>query len=474
MERKEILDNMRKLKAELEKDLADKYLQKLKEGVRERGYFDENKVLDIKYLGKAGQDSKIFLALEQLKDKNGDIIMVEKYFRKEIGESDFELIAGNNKSDKFGIFLTNAFKEQEYLLEQLEQMDKEGILDLNEMEKDRIEEIARALNVDAEEIFTIDEINANQEIKFQNKDNRHSRDEKSGLETISKENFSKLDMREETNINKYIKGSSLANKLGLEQKGIKNVDKIVRVSTSSLNGLVEERNSNPDSFVAITFDKQGNEKAVFLGEDILQEDRRAGTNPEMENTTMNIDGYVNKESINSSYKIVNGNGEEYLQIGYDEASGKEIKYATRSRETGEILATELSTQRTLPENSYVRQYLNTKGAGIDETQEILEKDKQHAEECKEKDVTVIDTDEQNDTHSHFDREDEYFQENVKEILDDIERKVGEEIFTKEEIEGMLENFLDKKRDENLTIEELMEDAKENIVEDAQNMRQLNR
>ena len=84
----------------------------------------------------------------------------------------------------------------------------------------------------------------------------------------------------------------------------------------------------------------------------------------MQNTTIeNSTGEVKKEAVTSSYKIVHGNGEEYLQAGYDEISGKELKYAMRSPTTGEFVATELETQRTLPQDSHVRQFLNDKYQG---------------------------------------------------------------------------------------------------------------
>ena len=41
--------------------------------------------------------------------------------------------------------LNENLNEKEELLEQLKELDKEGILDLNELEEDRREEIAKAL-----------------------------------------------------------------------------------------------------------------------------------------------------------------------------------------------------------------------------------------------------------------------------------------------------------------------------------------
>ncbi len=63
-----------------------------------------------------------------------------------------------------------------------------------------------------------------------------------------------------------------------------------------------------DAFVAINSDGT----ATVLGEDILEPDTRTGTTPMATSMTINNDGIVNQESVTSSYRIVNGNGNEYL------------------------------------------------------------------------------------------------------------------------------------------------------------------
>ena len=87
---------------------------------------------------------------------------------------------------------------------------------------------------------------------------------------------------------------------------------------------------------------------MILGENILEPDSREGTNPiGNDSVTINNDGTATREAVTSSYKIVHGNGNEYIRTGYDENSGKEIKYSMYSPEENKYIDTELETNRTI-------------------------------------------------------------------------------------------------------------------------------
>lgn len=196
----------------------------------------------------------------------------------------------------------------------------------------------------------------------------------------------------------------------------------------------------------------------------MKPDDRSGTNPTQLNTTIESNtGKVKKEAVTSSYKIVNGNGEEYLQAGYDEVSGKEIKYAMRSHITGEFVTTELETQRTLPQDSRVRQFLNDKNRGIYEADRILQRDKNHDEECEQKDVTVIDDNKNNDSHTHFELDQEYLEKCVDEVL---ESEQIDETFTRNEVKDRLIKAFQNNK-EIMDLEQIKEKAKQDLEYDAQ-------
>lgn len=427
-----ILDTMRKIRTQETIKIIEHKLGDI--GAKEdyERLAKTDKINDVKYLGKIeinkeidGQQVKtledLFVLVEQKEiSKNGQnqIIEIEKYVTK-----DLDYIAGNNMSDSYQLpMVTERYKDQKETLEkQLKELGNEGILDLNDMENDRLELIAKALGVKVEEIKSIDELDLDQEIsrngenaerkgpkekgkdgkqdkENEQEDKKEREDEKEDeQEELSKKELDGLHIKEETRLNQNIKGVTLEDKLGLKKNGITDGVKLARVTTDSLNPYLEKSSTQVDSFVVI----RQNGEAVVLGENILEPDDRLGTNPTGTDTTINNDGTVRQEGITSSYRIVNGNGRDYLRAGYDEVSGKEIKYGMYSPEKNDYVNVELETQRTRPQDNDVRQFMKDRGAGEREAEQILEKDKEHGE-CLEKDVTVIDNDKNNDSHTHED------------------------------------------------------------------------
>ena len=112
--------------------------------------------------------------------------------------------------------------------------------------------------------------------------------------------------------------------------------------------------------------------AVILGENVLRVNDREGTNPTQENLTLdNNDASIDKEVNTTSYEIVQGNGREFISIGYDENSGKEIKYSMYSHQEAKYVDVELETNRTLYQDPKVREFLRDRNEGIHEADEIL-------------------------------------------------------------------------------------------------------
>ena len=68
---------------------------------------------------------------------------------------------------------------------------------------------------------------------------------------------------------------------------------------------------------------------------------------------------------------MNGNGREFLNIGYDENSGKEIKYSMYSNQLGKYVDCELETNRTFYQDPKVREFLRDRTEGQYEADNIL-------------------------------------------------------------------------------------------------------
>ncbi len=419
MDREKILDIMRNLRTQREMKLLNEDLNnaKILESSENKPL---NEVVNVKYIGtimleeningeKVKKEKPVFVVMEKRTDKNGNSINVERYCFE-----DGEVIGGNNKNDSYNfIVLSEKYAGNQDLLEQLQEIENsKEILDLNETEDKRRKSIAKAIGID-EKNMSIDEIDADKEL------DKNGKKEEKEEDKIKSRDVSKLNTREETSLNTYLKGKTLGNLLGLKEHGIKGACKIAVVTTSGLESATGkiEKTSNKYSFVAIL----NNGDAVPLGEDILTLDTSKGTNPAESQTTINNDGRVNKETVNSSFKIVNGNGNEYLQVGYDETSGLELKYTTKERGSNDNLALELETQRTFPQSSAVRQYSNTKGAGTDEVDKMNDKANKHNEHDKELEngssieMRDIDENPDNDSHTHDDKKDKRNENNIQSI-----------------------------------------------------------
>ena len=354
-------------------------------------------ICDIKYLGEISfkQDDveckkDIYLIIEE-KDEN----VIYKYY-----DEDMQLIAAEYESLEM-IVPSKEFKDKDQsYLKELAELDKDG-KSLSEIEAkvEQIKKIAEALGVSPEEITDIDMLDLNKEIESEEEYMQEEQD------VLNKRETAKLDIRETTSLDQNIKGETLAKKLGISNIELPNGEKLTdgeklaRVSTSSLSEYTDTNSNMEDSFVVI----RSNGEAVPLGEDILKPDTRAGKNSTSNELTVNVDGTVDRENNTSSYKIVNGNGREFLKVGHDEVSGKEIKYSQWSDQRGEYVNTELKTDRDTFMNDDVKQYLKEANQGTREATKTLEKAERH-EEC-EQDVTLIDYDTNNDSHVHIDEND---------------------------------------------------------------------
>ena len=239
---------------------------------------------------------------------------------------------------------------------------------LNNLQNEYLEEMAEKLHISKEEIMQIDELDLEEKLPTEEELDEMLQEDENSKKKIRKDEFEKLDIKEETDLRQEIKGETLGQKLGLKKVGINDGVKLARVSTSDISSREGVSKSTVDTFVVIR--KTGD--AVILTDNVLKPNDREGTNPVQENLTLdNNDATVNKEANTSSYEIVNGNGREFLNIGYDENSGKEIKYSMYSNQLGKYVDCELETNRTFYQDPKVREFLRDRTEGQYEADNIL-------------------------------------------------------------------------------------------------------
>lgn len=138
-----ILEKMRELREKRDLELLKQDLDSINLDTDYQENLRKNKVKDVKFLGTIeldGKEKQLFLILEQKENEEGKIFDIERYYTE-----DGEMLAGNNTIDGYELMLNEKFQGKEELLEQLKEFDKEGILDLNDLEEDRKEQIAKAL-----------------------------------------------------------------------------------------------------------------------------------------------------------------------------------------------------------------------------------------------------------------------------------------------------------------------------------------
>ena len=267
MEKEKILDKMRELRDVRDLQILSKELENINLDVDYKKDLAENKVLDVKYLGQIeqnvevdGKEEKvlkdIYLLIEQQKDKDGNLIQIEKYYNE-----DLEFLAGNNLTDGYGLMLDPKHMDQRDLLEQLQNLDKEGLLDLNEMDQERLEQIANVLGIEKDDIKKVASMNKNQleeaEEQLENEENLDSKkiDEGKERKEFSKNEIEKISTKNEIKINQKVTDKdTMASVLGVQDKCYQ---KIAIIYSDKLKG-----NSNTTRFSFVGIKEDGSAEKI--------------------------------------------------------------------------------------------------------------------------------------------------------------------------------------------------------------------
>ena len=125
MEKEEIINKMRQLRDKRDLEILNKEINDTNIDVDFKKDLLDNKVIDVKYLGEMEYTSTIdnkeetykkgvFLLIEQQKDKDGNLIQIERYY-----DEDFEFLGGNNKSDGYNLMLSSKYNKNIDLLDKL-------------------------------------------------------------------------------------------------------------------------------------------------------------------------------------------------------------------------------------------------------------------------------------------------------------------------------------------------------------------
>lgn len=447
-DQEKILDKMRALRDNREIEIADEQFHKNREN-------PEEKVLNVKYLGQIDTMGDVYLIIEQKQDKDGNLFQVERYETE-----DGEVIGGNNKGDAYDfILLSEKYKDKKQLLEQLQDLNKEGILDLNEMEQDRLDAVAKELGITTKDLKKIVEIDADKEIET--KEEREAEEEEEREENLlSEDELESIPSKTEIDVNQKVTDSeTMATLLNVQGKGYQ---KIQAVESDKL----EERNSTRFSFVGIKQiekkdPKTGKIRKQTVAEKIDTLEQRYGQSPSKGIDSLNGDGSKLQEKKMQSIYQIKGDNENQVGINIGSAGTLEVSYIrTPRQDNGEAISIPIETHSVRPTTREVREFMNRhRNTDVEEEADRIEKHREAG--CEDISITEIKDDSSDVRHIHIDES--YLAKLVDEILERYE-ELGE-IYNREDIKDKIKEMAEE-REQIPEREEIIEEIGTKMMEEA--------
>ncbi len=332
-----IFDKMFELRQKVDEELLNNELKSAKIMDKEQTF--KNKVLNVKYLGKQKfkeqiegeilyNDKGMYLVEYQIEKTDGSIVNCERYYTE-----DLEMVAGNVLGDGFDIELSETFankslneieklyseEEKKDILDKLKGLDKDGILDLNEMEKEKIAKIAKTLGIKEEDIENLTEI-----------------DEESLKQ--SEEELEKIPGKTDMDLNKKVTAEkNLGQVLGVQGEGYV---KLSVIQSKKLKG-----NDNTTGFTFVGVKKDGSVEKI---DNLIQ---KKGKTPNEEVQSMNSDGSevktIKPESMFEIKGASNVNDTKYLTVDIGEGGRIDVDYARVDKsDPDKIISTPVKTKNT--------------------------------------------------------------------------------------------------------------------------------
>ena len=407
LDREKILDKMRELRDNRDLQISEGIMEKRGISPEEKEKLVQtNKVLDVKYLGKIDFDEEIdgektktqkdiYLVIEQMLDKEGNLVDIEKIYME-----DGEFLGGNNKSDKYNvIMLSENYKGRKDLAESLQSLDTEGILDLNEMEHERLEEIAKELGISVEELDYLSEIDLEQIIEGREENDNieeleGKRESKEGKETLTKKQVEKISTKSEIKTQEKVNDrETMAQLLGVQDKGYK---KIAIVYSDKL-----QKNGSNTRFSVVGVKEDGSAEKI----DTLES--RYGTNPTKKIDSLNRDGSEIKEQQSQTMLQIKGRKEEQVAVRIGTMGTIEASLVRTPRQDNtKGISIPIATQNVRTTTRETRELMNThKNISVKEETERIDSHRQMGD--KDEDITLRDINDNpyDDTHQHMQTKD---------------------------------------------------------------------
>lgn len=424
-----VIDKMRSLRDKRDLEILNQELKDIDLNSSDQKKLSDNKVLNVKYLGVIkieGEEKGIYLVIEQKAQKDGTLAQIERYYTE-----DGEFLGGDNSIDEYDFLtLDEKYMNNKDMLEKLQSIDKDGILDLNKIEQERMEEVAKELGITAKELEKMVEID-------------------------SKKETEKISTKSEIDTNRKVTDKeTMASILNVQDKGYK------KIAIIYSDKMQDNGNTTRFSFVGI--------KEDGTAEKIDTIEQAYGRNPSKEINSVNRDGSkVEQEQVNSIYRI---KGKKETQIAVDIGAMGTIEPSlvrTPAQDNEEAISIPIETHNVRPTTRETRELMNEQRNP--RVKEEIQRAKEHQElRCDDISLKDIDDNPNNNTHEHIEISEEYLDKCATKILENDEVS---SIYNRNDVINRLKENIEKSG-EDIQTEELLEQVENQMEEEAKDEHQL--
>lgn len=276
---------------------------------------------------------------------------------------------------------------------------------------------------------------------------------------LSKKQSEKIKVNgvQKADLNKLVDGKeTLGKRLDLEQ-----YDNLYVIYSEYVDEITTGTKRNNTTYSLVGMTKDGEAKVL---NDEFKMDNTVGNNASREQTKIRANSTATRDNNDLSVYTRKSNG---MSIGCENNQGNvDMFLYQKTLEENENVGIQIETSKTPIIPIETREIMN-RNKGIYQKERVQDEIEEHTEHgCEPDDIRDFDGNEYTETHEHIDI-DYYVQDILNYENDEGEEKI-KEVFTEDEVRSKLLRELKENKD-NLTFEQIIENVKEEMNSDAENL-----
>lgn len=478
MDKEEIIEKMKELRENIE--LKD-FMEKLNSENPELE--NTKKVENVKYLGEIiinEKNEQIYLVYEKIYNPQGESVKESICCYTANGE-----LLGVYLDSFDAIALKQEYKNNSELYKELNKLDINGQLDLEEIEKAELEQIAKSLGINKEEIKAMSsielakKIEERQEAKESNKEEQQEEQQILNKEETKNITDGKQEIKLGTRVDEY---KTLGKALDLNESEYSKVVIVYSEKLKELQGDNEKINNTMYSFVAIK--KDGTAEVI---NDRLKVDERTGDNSLKDSIKIDANEKARKDNkTKTRFQIIGKNGQNEDKSDYEKETlsvepgqyGEIKAYYGKGRTRDNVnIETQLETSSIKPTSIELRK-LQAERKGLNkENNDKMAKEADYYFNKGAEEISMYSADGDKDTVILAD----YLENNIDIIVEEImqNEKIASQFGKrdKEYIKEKLQRAIGSENEKPYTqeeIEKIIKDIETELESDAANFQTRNR